>query len=140
MKRWTAIAFLLLLGVGAYSQDSLSLALKRISTTGIFAFGGTGFAGRISKGETDFRVIMSQPSGVALDALERLYATGNPQAKSYALAGIRKLDNKRFQELRLSLLSSDEKVVTMHGCEISEQLLREVANDLNFGQYDHWLK
>jgi hypothetical protein len=140
MKRWTAVAFLLLLGVGAYSQDSLSLALKRISTTGTFAFGGTGFAGRISKGEADFRVIMTQPSGVALDALERLYATGNPQAKSYALAGIRKFNSKRFEELRLSLQSSNLKVQTQSGCIVSEQLLKEVANDLNSGKYDLWLK
>ena len=83
---------------------------------------------------------MTQPSGVALDALERLYATGNPQAKSYALAGIRKFNSKRFEELRLSLQSSNLKVQTQSGCIVSEQLLKEVANDLNSGKYDLWLK
>jgi hypothetical protein len=140
MKRWTVVVLMLLVWTAAYSQDSLSIAMKRLAATDTFAFGGTGFAGITSKGEIDFKVIMSQPRDVALQALEQLYATGNPQAKSYALAGIRKLDSKRFQELRLSLRSSDEKVVTMGGCLISEQLLKEVANDLNSGKYDHWLK
>jgi hypothetical protein len=35
---------------------------------------------------------------------------GNPPAKNYAFAGIKKLNNARSYQLRMSLRSSDEKV------------------------------
>jgi hypothetical protein len=92
MKVWIAAVPLLLLGTGVRAQKSLLGALQGIATVKVFAFGGVGFAGKTSEGETDFRVIVAQPANVALDALEKLYAVDNPQAKAYALAGIRKLD------------------------------------------------
>jgi hypothetical protein len=123
-----------------YSQDPFSVALKQLSTVKIFAFGGIGYAGTTSQGEADFKVIMSQPPAIALKTFELLYATGNTQAKGYALAGILKLDRRRFNELHAALHSSGEKLATEKGCLISEQLVREVADDLESGKYDLWLR
>jgi len=122
----------------AFSQDSSSEALRRISTTRVFAFGGIGYAGTISEGEKDFMIIMSLPTAEAIVAFDRLYTTGNPQAKNYALAGIRLLDKTRFHDLLMSARTSDLKVQTESGCIIEEKPLREVAEDLNSGKYDPW--
>jgi hypothetical protein len=139
MKLWTLIGALLL-SITAYSQDSFSVATQRISNTAVFAFGGVGYAGQTSEGEASYMVLMSQPRATALAALETLYTMGNSQARGYALAGIRKLDSTKFNELRLSLRSSDEKVQTMWGCVIEEKLLRKVADDLSSGKYDPFMR
>jgi hypothetical protein len=44
--------------------DNLNLVAERLARVGIFAFGGVGYAGVISKGETDFRFILSQQTAV----------------------------------------------------------------------------
>ncbi len=140
MKSWIAI---LLLSVSsfAFSQEwATSAAVKRIATTGTFAFGGVGFAGTTSDGEKDFKVILSLPAAEASVAFEKLYETGNPQAKSYALAGIRKLDRTRFSDLLLSVRASDLKVQTARGCIVSKRSLEDVAEDLNSGRYDPWIR
>jgi hypothetical protein len=72
--------------------------------------------------------------------MEKLYATGNPQAMSYALAGMRKLDRKRYAELLVSVRASDVTVQTMSGCIISKERLRKIADDLDSGKYDAWLQ
>jgi hypothetical protein len=139
MKSWVAIT-LLWTGAIAFSQDLTSVTIQRISTAKVFAFGGTGFAGTTSEGERDFKIIMSLPSEEAIAAFERLYATGNAQAKGYALAGIRKLDKSMFDGLRTSVRASELNVQTETGCIISERPLREVAVDLNSGKYDPWIR
>jgi hypothetical protein len=139
MKSWVAIT-LLWAGAIAFSQDLTSVTLQRISNAKVFAFGGIGFAGTTSEGEKDFKIIMALPTKEAIIAFERLYATGNAQAKSYALAGIRKLDETRFDGLLTSVRASELKVQTESGCIVSERPLREVAMDLKSGKYDHWIR
>ncbi len=72
--------------------------------------------------------------------MQRLYITGNPQAMSYAIAGMRKLDRKRYAELLVSVRASDVIVQTMSGCIISKEMLRKFADDLDSGKYDAWLR
>ena len=139
MKQFAAVLLVLLCSV-APAQDTLSAAVKSIAKTGVFAFGGVGFAGKISQGEIDFRVIQSQPPAVALGSLEKIYAIGDPAAKSYALVGIRQLDGKRFKELLQSLEGSQEKVLTMQGCIIERHHLADVAKAIDAGSYDGRLK
>jgi len=129
----TLIAFL---GSVAFSQETHSVAMQRIENANVFAFGGIGYAGVTSQGENDFRVILSQPASVAEADFERIYTSGNSEAKSYALAGIRELDRARFKELLESLRGSNEKVVTMEGCIVEDRPLLRVAQDINSGQYD----
>ena len=112
--------------------------MQRMVHTNAFAFGGTGRAGVISQGEKDFRIILSQPASVAVADFERIYTSGNSEAKSYALVGIRRLDRARFEELVKSIKGSKEVVTTMEGCIIEDRLLFKVARDINSGRYDPW--
>ena len=139
MKR-SAAALLLLLCSVAPAQDTLSATVKSLSKTGVFAFGGVGFIGKISQGEIDFKVIQSQPTAVALGSFETIYATGDPAAKLYALAGIRQLDRERFKEILRSLDGSQEMVFTMQGCVMERHRLADVARSIDAGSYDDWLK
>lgn len=59
--------------------------------------------------------------------------------RAMRLAGLRKLDRVRFEELRVSLESSTARVQTMRGCIVSDKPLREIAEDLAAGKYDPWM-
>lgn len=85
--------FLLLTTVLALAEQPADPPLHGLAGVGVFAFGGVGIAGVTSQGEKDYRVILSRSS--ALAEFEKLFATGNPQAKAYALVGIRALDVDR---------------------------------------------
>jgi hypothetical protein len=95
----------------------------------VFAFGGVGFAGVISQGEVDFKTVLSQSSSDALAAFETLYATGNPQAKAYALSGIKKLNPARLKVLLAS--SAKDEVKVMRGCIVSHESLHDVAKQID---------
>jgi hypothetical protein len=139
VKRFAAVLLVVLCSV-ASAQDTLSATVKSLTKTSVFAFGGVGFIGRISQGEIDFRVIQSQPAAVALASFETIYASGDPAAKSYALAGIRQLDRERFKEILRSLDGSQEEVFTMEGCIMERRRLVDVAKAIDAGSYDNWLK
>ena len=136
MKALLILALLLpALPSRAYSADQ---ALEHLSRVTIFAFGGIGYAGVISPGERDFKIILSRPS--ALADFEKLYAQGNLQAKCYALAGIRRLNPTRFAEIVQTLRGSKEKVVTMEGCIISDKILPAIITQIESGELDRWLR
>lgn len=137
MKR--LVLSLFLLSSVALAQDTLAAAVKSLSKTSVFAFGGVGFAGVTSQGEKDFRTVVHQPPNVALATFEEIYAAGNPEAKGYALAGIRKLDEKRFTELLHSLDGSKEPVITMRGCIMEKQTMGDVAKEIESGSFDFWI-
>jgi hypothetical protein len=139
VKRFAVVLLVVLCGV-ASAQDTLSATVKSLTKTSVFAFGGVGFVGKISQGEIDFRVIQSQAAAVALASFEEIYASGDPAAKSYALAGIRQLDRERFKEILRSLDGSQEKVFTMEGCIMERRRLVDVAKAIDAGSYDNWLK
>ncbi|HYL72816.1 MAG TPA: hypothetical protein VEU96_01350 [Bryobacteraceae bacterium] len=108
--------------------------VKRLAIVSTFAFGGVGYAGVTSKGETDFKFVLSQPAPVALAAFEKLYAVGNPQAKSYALAGIKKLNLDRYKEL-VAIVGAADQVEVMRGCIVTRQSLRKVAKEIDGGEF-----
>jgi hypothetical protein len=139
-KRRFAVALIILSCSVAPAQDTLSATAKSLTKTGVFAFGGVGFIGKISQGEIDFRVIQSQPAAVALASFETIYATGDPAAKVYALAGIRQLDRQHFKEILRSLDGSEEMVFTMEGCIMERRRLVDVTKAIDAGNYDDWLK
>jgi hypothetical protein len=137
VKRFTGI-LLLVCAFAALAEDPHTAAIARLSGVDVFAFGGVGIAGQTSKGEIDFRLVLSQPLPVALTAFEKLYATGNPQARSYALFGLRKIKPSRFKELLTSAEASKDKVDVMRGCIITHELLRDVAKQIDSGVWDAW--
>jgi hypothetical protein len=114
--------------------------VKFFSNVGVFAFGGVGYAGQTSEGEIDFRAVISLPSQDALAAFEKIYLTGNPQAKAYALSGIRKINASRFQELFADAEESHDEVEVMRGCVITTESLRDVAKKIDRGEWDPYLK
>jgi hypothetical protein len=100
-----------------------------------FAFGGVSAAGVTSKGEKDFKFVLAQPKPTALDAFERLYAIGNPQGKSYALSGLKKLAPQRFAGLLPTLEKSTDEVEVVRGCVISHEPLPEVVRQIDQGKF-----
>jgi len=135
-----AVALLIVSCSVAPAQDALPTAVKSLAKTGVFAFGGVGFIGKISQGEIDFRTIQSQPPAVALASFETVYATGDSAAQIYALAGIRQLDEARYKELLRSLEDSQETVFTMQGCIMERHRLADTAKAIDAGSYDSLLK
>ncbi len=137
MKSWIIAALLLTVAV-AQAAEPFETTFNRLVKVEHFAFGGTGFAGQISQGQKDYELILSRPS--ALADFERLYTVGNPQAKAYALVGIRKINPERFQQLAQPLRGSQEKVVTMGGCIVSHEVFAGVIRNIESGNYDSYRK
>jgi hypothetical protein len=117
----------------AHAHDSDDPVLARLAKVGRFAFGGAGYAGIISQGERDFRRIQIRSSAKA--DFEKLLAVGNPQAKAYALVGLRQLDAKRFKQLSGSLRDSTEEVVTQHGCIVGRESLSGILKNIDVGAF-----
>jgi len=134
MRLSIALAVLLAAAI-AQAQDPFTSTFERLAQTDRFAFGGTGIAGTISQGERDYRSFLSRPSAMA--DFERLLSTGNSQAKSYALVGIRSLNLKRFRELSRSLRNSTEQVATQHGCIVSREQLKAITKGIEAGVYSN---
>ena len=107
--------------------------VERLAKVGVFAFGPVGFAAITSPGETDYRTVLNRTS--ALEDFEKLYSTGNLQAKCYALVGIHRLNPTRFRELIRPLLDSKETVNTMTGCILSREALGNVIKQIESGRF-----
>jgi hypothetical protein len=114
----------------AHSPDAV---IERLAKTGVFALGPVGFARITSPGETDYRTVFNRSS--ALEDFEKLYSTGNLQAKCYALVGVHRLDPTRFAELVQPLRDSKETVTTMSGCVMSGQAFGDVIKQIESGRF-----
>ena len=135
MRRW--IPVILISALLAQAQTPQQEPIQRITHTKVFAFGGIGFAGQISEGENDFDFILKLPTAITI--FETIYATGTPEAKSYALVGIRQVNKQRFNELFRSLRGSQEQVETEKGCIVERRSLADVVKEINSGRFDPWL-
>jgi len=122
------IAVSLLTASMATAEESFSTIFDRLAKVEIFAFGPVGYAGRISQGEKDFRSILARSSVVDF---EKLYRTGNIQAKFYALIGIRKLSPERYDEFARPLRTSKEEVETAHGCIVGKEPVADVIKQID---------
>lgn len=131
MKFWTIAALFLTAGM-ALAEEPFSSIFGRIAKVDQFAFGPTGYAGRISQGEKDFRAILVRSSVVDF---EKLFRAGNMQAKCYALVGIRRLSPGRYNDFAKSLRSSKEMVETVHGCIGGKETVAEVIKHIDAGDY-----
>ena len=107
--------------------------VERLAKVGVFALGPVGFARITSPGETDYRTALKRSS--ALEDFEKLYSTGNLQAKCYALVGIRRLDPTRFKELVRPVRDSKETVIAMSGCIMSHETLGDVIKQIESGKF-----
>jgi hypothetical protein len=127
------ISAILLAVVMAQALESVDPAFDRLATVDRFAFGPVGYAARISQGEKDYKVILSRPSAMA--DFERLFAVGNPQARLYALAGIRTLNDVRFKDLARPLRGSRQQVLTQSGCVGTYESFSDVLGRIDAGDY-----
>ena len=107
--------------------------VERLAKVGVFALGPVGFAAITSPGETDYRTVFNRSS--ALEDFEKLYSSGNLQAKCYALVGIHKLDPTRFKELVQPLRDSKETLNTMTGCILSREAFGAVIKQIESGRF-----
>jgi len=142
VQRWRRfLVALLLMGVMPTSaQTFVEQSVQGIAHVDYFAFGGVGYAGSTSKGELYFRRIMLESPDHALAVFEELYRTGNLQAKSYALVGIRALKPSRFKELYEGILTAKGDVATMQGCMVGSEHFGDIARQIDKGLYDPWLR
>ena len=131
MNFWL-IPILLLVPV-PHSAHSPDAVVERLAKTGVFAFGPVGYAGIISPGEKDYRTVFNRSS--AKVDFEKLYSTGNLQAKCYALAGIHMLNPTRFSELVQPLRDSKETVTTMSGCILSREAFGDIIKQIESGRF-----
>jgi len=138
MKNATALLLILTLSTALPAQDTATAAAHRLANTKFFAFGGIGRAAKTSDGEKDFRIVFAQPHDAVLRQFEHLFASGNPEAKSYALVAIHALAPVRFEELKKSLKDSSTRVTTMSGCIVEAKTFSSVAEDIENGSYDYW--
>jgi len=124
----------LCIGVGR-ADEKLDAAVKRLGSVSTFALGGVGFAGVISDGEIDFKFVLSQSMPIALATFETLFATGNLQAKAYALAGIKRLRPDRYRTLLATILATTNEVEVMRGCVMMHEPSRELAKEIDEGKF-----
>ena len=117
------------------ADDVLDAAVKRLSTVDRFAFGHVGYAGVISKGETDFKLVVSKPKPTALTAFENLYLNGTLAGRAYAFAGLKKLNQARFKEVLASLRPANEELEVMRGCIVAHETLLQVAKEIDQGEF-----
>jgi hypothetical protein len=132
MKAWMVVIVLLSV-VSAQAPAATDSTLERLAKVEIFAFGPIGYAGVISQGEKKYRLILSRSSASA--DFERLFSEGNPEAKFYALVGLRAVNPTRFKELSNSLRDSTEEVLTQSGCIVSHESLGAVLKRIEAGGY-----
>jgi hypothetical protein len=136
LSLWTIIIFAWISAMSVAAAAELpDPVVDRMAEVNLFAFGGVGFAGVISEGERDYRIILSRPSARA--DFEKLFAVGNLQAKCYALVAIRALNSEKFKTLSSSLRRSKSEVTTMHGCIMSRQTLAALIEGIAAGGYSH---
>jgi hypothetical protein len=125
---------LLTANVLAQAATPVDPTLDRLSHVAIFAFGGVGFAGVTSEGEKDFRTVLARRS--ALPQFEQVFATGNLQAKAYALIGIRRYDLRRYNELSAPMHDLPQKITVFRGCIGSHEPFYSLLKSIDAGDYD----
>lgn len=126
------IATLMLLCGIAWAGEPSSV--KKLEKTRVFAFGGIGYAGTTSEGETAFHSIFA--SETAEGDFLRLLKAGNPQAKCYALVGLRLKSRAAFTEHVKPFITSKSEVRTCSGCMMSTLPMSSVVPSIQRGNYD----
>ena len=91
-----------------------------------FAFGGVGYGGITSPGECAFRSIIGKSN--VLQVLSMVLTNGTPEAKLYALCGIRELAPAAFEDAARPLVTSNPKEDLMRGCFFWDERASKVVS------------
>lgn len=124
----------LLLPVASPASESGDSLVKIKS----FAFGGIGVAGTTSQGEKLFHAVLVGDG--ALTEFRKILAKGTPEAKLYALCGIRALDKASLADASAALQKENPEVETIAGCMIMKQRAGPVIRSIIDGRYDYCLQ
>lgn len=109
-------------------------AYTELLTIEYFAFGGVGFAGQISDGESAFRIILSSPK--AKKYFELVLSKSSMPAKLYALCGLRELDTTLFLQKVKYYSDTTVRVSTMRGCIRDDERFIDIVQEIRTGFYD----
>jgi len=102
----------------------------------ILAFGGVGFAARISDTEVAFQKIMAEDH--AVETFSKLLAEAKRGGQVYALIGLYAKDRRAFaRQVKLfkAGLAKDEKIMIWTGCTILPEDARDVIKRIESGSY-----
>jgi hypothetical protein len=119
------------------AADKPSDAAASLAKVKSFSFGGIGAAGIPSQSEAHFRTVLDHHT--ALAEFRGVLANGTPEAKLYALCGIRILDPSSFNEAAEPLKKSNPTVETIGGCIIWRAPFKQLLDRIKAGEYDHSL-
>ena len=114
-------------------QDAPTACME-LQKVNCFAFGGVGIGGTISRGESCFHVIAESKDG--LFWFHAALTRGTPEAKMYALCGIRKLSPAAFEMFAKPVAALTNSVNLMSGCIGSSADAASVVNRIKSGAYD----
>jgi hypothetical protein len=109
-------------------------AYKELLKIEYFAFGGVGFAGQTSDGESAFRVILS--SHKAKKYFELVLSKSNKPAKLYAFCGLREIDSTLFLQKVKDYSDTTVLVSTMRGCSRDDERFTDIVQEIRAGFYD----
>jgi hypothetical protein len=109
-------------------------AYKELLKIEYFAFGGVGYAGQMSDGESAFRMILSSPK--AKKYFELVLTKNNIPAKLYALCGLRELDTTLFLQKVKDYSDTTVQVSTMRGCIGDEERFIDIVQEVRTSYYD----
>ena len=119
---------LLAVALSAPAEEDVKAApITQLSKIELYAFGGIGFAGTISQGETLYQAILKRPTATA--DFVKIAEKGTPEAKMYALHALARLSPDQYRELKKSA-KRDQKVTTMQGCLVSDQTVGDVLDGI----------
>jgi hypothetical protein len=121
------------------NQQTAQQAYQRLLSTRFFAFGGVGFAGTPSEGESAFHLLLSSPSALELFQTALTKTNTSAEATLYALCGIRRLAPATFGAHARALVERNPKVQTMSGCIAMDDRASNVVARIASGSYDLYL-
>ena len=108
---------------------------SRLLEISFFAIGGVGISNATSQGELDLKSLLALPAFRSAPVFEKLFASENPQARAYGLFGMRMVNRARFEEMLEIALKSNEQVEVQQGCIGTHESLREVAEQIDRGEF-----
>lgn len=109
-------------------------AYQTVKNAEMFAVGGVGRAGVITRPEIAMRILMTQSDGVS--ALKSLAATARPAGKLYALLGLRWIKASVFHAQRETFRTIQTPIKTMSGCTGGRESVAAVAERIAGGNFD----
>ena len=113
-------------------------AYWRLLTVEEFCFGGAGFGAVTTEGEIAYRSIAGSTNVLVL--FSAALTNGTPEAKMYALCGIRQIAPSKFELHARPLWLSNPKVKVVFTCDFFEENATNVIAWIRSGRYERYLK